>query len=285
MIPQNFDYSAPANLKEALTLLAGGKAKILAGGMSLIPLMKLRLAAPEHVVDISRIPGLSYVREEQGTIRVGALTTHYEVETNALLRGKCPLLPETASHIGDVQVRNMGTLGGSIAHADPAADYPAALYALEAKVRLVSAKGDRTLSMDEFLVDTMTTAIEWGEIVLEVILPVEAGGTGVSYQKMPQPASGFALVGVAARIASSGGKISMARVGVTGVAPKAYRAEKVEELLAGKSGTAEEIRQAAAVIADEVEPNSDLHASADYRAQMAKVYAARAITSALQRTA
>jgi len=155
----------------------------------------------------------------------------------------------------------------------------------KAKVRLVSAKGDRTLSMDEFLVDTMTTAIEWGEIVLEVILPVEAGGTGVSYQKMPQPASGFALVGVAARIASSGGKISMARVGVTGVAPKAYRAEKVEELLAGKSGTAEEIRQAAAVIADEVEPNSDLHASADYRAQMAKVYAARAITSALQRTA
>jgi aerobic carbon-monoxide dehydrogenase medium subunit len=236
-------------------------------------------------VDISRIPGLSYVREEQGTIRVGALTTHYEVETNALLRGKCPLLAETASHIGDVQVRNMGTIGGSIAHADPAADYPAALYALEAKVRLVSAKGERTLSMDEFLVDTMTTAIEWGEIVQEVILPVEAGGTGVSYQKMPQPASGFALVGVAARIARSGGKISMARVGVTGVAPKAYRAENVERLLTGKSGTRDEIRQAAAVTADEVEPNSDLHASAEYRAQMAKVYAARAITAALQRTA
>ena len=285
MIPQNFEYTAPANLQDALTLLAGGKAKVLAGGMSLIPLMKLRLAAPEHVVDISRIPGLSYVREEQGTIRVGAMTTHHEIETNALLRGKCPLLSEAAGNIGDVQVRNMGTIGGSIAHADPAADYPAALYALEARVRLVSAKGERTLSMDEFLVDTMTTAIEWGELVLEIILPVEAGGTGVSYQKMPQPASGFALVGVAARIAKSAGKISMARIGVTGVAPKAYRAENVEQRLTDKAGTPDDIRQAVAVIAEEVEPNSDLHASADYRAQMAKVYAARAISTALQRTA
>lgn len=283
MIPQNFEYTAPANLQEALDLLAGGKAKVLAGGMSLIPLMKLRLAAPEHVVDISRIPGLSYVREEQGAIRVGAMTTHYEIETNALLRGKCPLLSETAGNIGDVQVRNMGTIGGSIAHADPAADYPAALFALEARVRLVSAGSDRTLSMDEFLVDTMTTAIEWGEIILEVILPVEAGGTGVSYQKMPQPASGFALVGVAARIAKSGGTISMARVGVTGVAPKAYRAENVEEMLAGKAGSAEEIRQAAAVVADDIEANSDLNASADYRAHMARVYALRALTMAVQR--
>jgi aerobic carbon-monoxide dehydrogenase medium subunit len=285
MIPQPFEYTSPANLQEALTLLAGGKAKVLAGGMSLIPLMKLRLATPEHVIDISRIPGLSYVREEQGTIRVGAMTTHYEVETNPLLRGKCPLLSETASNIGDVQVRNMGTIGGSIAHADPAADYPAALYALEAKVRLVSAKSDRTLSMDEFLVDTMTTAIEWGELILEIILPIEAGGAGVSYQKMAQPASGFALVGVAARVARSAGKVSMARVGVTGVAAKAYRAENVEGLLVGTSGTPEDIRKAAAVVADEVEANSDLHASADYRAQMAKVYAARALATALSRTA
>src|SRR5579871_3743653 len=209
MIPQEFEYSSPANLKEALGLIADGSAKVLAGGMSLIPLMKLRLAAPGHVVDLGRVPGLNYIREEAGAIHVGAMTTHYEVETSPLLRGKCPLLAETASNIGDVQVRNVGTIGGSIAHADPAADYPAALYALEAKVHLVSAKSDRTLTMDEFLVDTMTTAIEPGELVLELILPVEAPSAGVSYQKMAQPASGFALVGIAARVMKSGGRVTM----------------------------------------------------------------------------
>jgi carbon-monoxide dehydrogenase medium subunit len=284
MIPQEFEYTAPASLQDALGMIAGGSAKVLAGGMSLIPLMKLRLAAPEHVVDIGRIPGLNYIREEAGSIHVGALTTHYEIESSPLLRGKCPLLAEAASNIGDVQVRNMGTIGGSIAHADPAADYPASLYALEAKVRLVSAKSDRTLSMDEFLVDTMTTALEPGELVLELILPVESGGTGVSYQKMAQPASGFALVGVAARIARAGGKITLARVGVTGLASKAYRASNVEKLLEGAAGTEEDIRKAAAVIADGVEANADLFASADYRAHMAQVYAARAITAALSRS-
>ncbi len=283
MIPQNFDYSAPADLKEALGLLADGSAKVLAGGMSLIPLMKLRLAAPERVVDIGRIPGLSYIREEGGAIHVGAMTTHYEVESSPLLRGKCPLLAETASNIGDVQVRNMGTIGGSLAHADPAADYPAALMALEAKVRLVSAKSDRTLDIGDFLVDTMTTAVEPGELVLELILPVEGGSTGVSYQKMAQPASGFALVGVAARVAKAGGQISLVRVGVTGLAAKAYRAANVETLLAGKAGSADDIRKASAVVADGVDANSDLYASADYRAHMARVYTARALAAAVSR--
>jgi aerobic carbon-monoxide dehydrogenase medium subunit len=283
MIPQEFEYTAPASLQDALDLIADGSAKVLAGGMSLIPLMKLRLAAPEHVIDISRIPGLNYIREEGGAIRVGALTTHYEVESSPLLRGKCPLLAETASNIGDVQVRNMGTIGGSIAHADPAADYPAALYALEARIRLVSAKTDRTLSIDDFLVDTMTTAIEPGELVLELILPVEGPGAGVSYQKMAQPASGFALVGIAARVARSGGKVSMARVGVTGLASKAYRAANVEKLLEGTAGSADDIRKAAAVVAERVDANSDLHASADYRAHMAQVYTARALNAALSR--
>jgi carbon-monoxide dehydrogenase medium subunit len=283
MIPQNFEYSSPANLQEALGLIAGGNAKVLAGGMSLIPLMKLRLAAPEHVVDISRIPGLNYIREQGGAIHVGAMTTHYEVESSPLLRGKCPLLAETASHIGDVQVRNMGTIGGSIAHADPAADYPAALVALEAKIRLVSAKTDRTLSIGEFLVDTMTTAVEPGELVLELILPVESGSTGVSYKKMAQPASGFALVGVAARVAMMGGRVSMARVGMTGLAAKAYRATNVEKLLEGTAGSADDVRKAAAVVAEGVDSNSDLHASADYRAHMARVYTARALAAAISR--
>src|SRR5215471_17010011 len=200
MIPQNFDYAVPANLQEALGMLADGNGKVLAGGMSLIPLMKLRLAAPGHLVDISRIPGLNYIREEAGTIHVGAMTTHYEIESSPLLRGKCPLLAEAASRIGDVQVRNMGTIGGSIAHADPAADYPAALLALEAQVRISSAKGERTLAIAEFLVDALATALEPGEIVREIIVPVEAAGTGVSYKKLLQPASGFAIVGVAARL-------------------------------------------------------------------------------------
>ncbi len=283
MIPQEFEYSSPANLKEALGLIADGSAKVLAGGMSLIPLMKLRLAAPGHVVDLGRVPGLNYIREEAGAIHVGAMTTHYEVETSPLLRGKCPLLAETASNIGDVQVRNVGTIGGSIAHADPAADYPAALYALEAKVHLVSAKSDRTLTMDEFLVDTMTTAIEPGELVLELILPVEAPSAGVSYQKMAQPASGFALVGIAARVMKSGGRVTMARVGVTGLAGKAYRAANVEKLLEGTAGTAADVRKAAAVVAKGVDANSDMHASADYRSHMARIYTARALAVALER--
>ena len=285
MIPQEFEYSAPANLQEALRLLADGNAKVLAGGMSLIPLMKLRLAAPDQVVDLGRVPGLNYIREERGAIRVGAMTTHYEVESSPLLRGMCPLLAEAAGNIGDVQVRNVGTIGGSIAHADPAADYPASLMALEAKVRLVSAKSDRTLAIADFLVDTMTTAIEPGEIILELILPVEGGGAGVSYQKLVQPASGFAIVGAAARVAKSGGKVAMACVGITGLAAKAYRATNVEKLLEGTAGSAEDVRKAAAVVADGVDANSDLHASADYRRHMAQVYTARALAAALSRTA
>src|SRR5207249_1821220 len=170
MIPQNFAYSSPSNLNEALALLAGGNAKVLAGGMSLIPLMKLRLAAPEHLVDLSRVPDLKTIREDSGAIRIGAMATHYEIESAALLRGKCPLLAEAASNIGDVQVRNMGTIGGSIAHADPAADYPASLVALEAQVRISSAKRDRTLSIADFLVEALSTALEPDEIVREIIV-------------------------------------------------------------------------------------------------------------------
>jgi carbon-monoxide dehydrogenase medium subunit len=284
MIPQEFEYASPASLPEALALIAGGNAKILAGGMSLIPLMKLRLAAPESVVDLGRIPDLNTIREEGGAIRIGAMTTHYAVESSALIRAKCPLLAEAAASIGDVQVRNMGTIGGSIAHADPAADYPASLMALEAQVRVVSAKGERTIAIADFLVDALATALEPGEIVSEVIVPLEAAGTGVSYKKLVQPASGFAIVGVAARVRKAGGKISMARVGITGLAGKAFRATNVEKLLEGTEGNAADIRKAAAVAGSGVDANSDLFASANYRLQMAKVYASRAMNEALLRT-
>jgi len=283
MIPQNFEYSAPNNLNEALALLADGNAKVLAGGMSLIPLMKLRLAAPEHLVDLGRVTDLKSIREEGGTIRVGATATHYDIESSPLVRGKCPLLAEAASSIGDVQVRNMGTIGGSIAHADPAADYPASLLALEAQVRIASAKGERTVGIEQFLVDALTTALDTGEIVREIIVPVEPANAGVSYQKMVQPASGFAIVGVAARVRKSGGKVAFVRVGVTGLAAKAFRATGVEKLLEGTTGSAADVQKAAAVVSDGADANSDLHASASYRQQMAKVYTARALTQALSR--
>jgi carbon-monoxide dehydrogenase medium subunit len=284
MIATAFEYTAPKSLDEALGLIANG-GKPLAGGMSLIPMMKLRLAAPEHLVNIGALAELNYIREENGELHIGASTTHYEVESSPLLLGKCPLLAENAGFIGDIQVRNMGTLGGSVAHADPAADYPAALQALEAKIVLRSATQTRTLATEDFFVDTFTTALEPGELVIEIIVPVEPGLTGTSYQKFLQPASGFAIVGVAARIRQEGGLISMARIGVTGLSGSSYRATNVENALTGKAPTEENIRAASAVVADGVEAGSDLHASADYRKHLAAVYTAKAIRAALSRSA
>jgi len=279
MIPNEFDYTAPATLQEALSLVAEGDRKILAGGMSLIPLMKLRLAAPAEVVDLGRVPGLGGITESDGIVRIGAMTTHHEVETSPVIRARCPLLGETASHIGDVQVRNIGTIGGSVAHADPAADYPAALVALEAKFRLVSAKSDRVVEASEFFLDTFTTALEPGEIVLEIQAPVEDAAEGHRYEKVAHPASGFAVVGVAARIKKTAGKITMARIGVTGMGPKAFRARRAEELLV--SGA--DIATAVATVGEGEEANSDLYADADYRRHLARVYAARAVTVAASR--
>jgi carbon-monoxide dehydrogenase medium subunit len=284
MIPQEFDYSAPKTLDEVMTLLASG-AKPLAGGMSLIPMMKLRLAAPEHLVDLGRVKELSYIREEAGAIHIGATTRHHEIETSALLRSKCPLLADTASNIGDVQVRNMGTIGGSVAHADPSADYPAALQALEAKVILKGAKAERTVAIDDFFVDTFTTSLEPGEMIREIIVPIDPEGVGTTYHKVPQPASGFAIVGIAVRIRREGEKIAMARIGVTGLSNRAYRATHAEAALTGRTGKPAEIQAAAELIAQGIEANGDLHASSEYRTHLAKIHAARAIATALARTA
>jgi carbon-monoxide dehydrogenase medium subunit len=284
MIPNTFEYTAPTALKDALALIGSG-GKPLAGGMSLIPMMKLRLASPEHLIDLNRIAELNYIRESNGELHIGANATHYDVETSPLILGKCPLLAETASHIGDIQVRNRGTLGGSVAHADPSADYPAALQALEAKIVLTSASATRTVSVVDFFVDTFTTALEPGELVTEVIVPVEAGLTGTSYQKFRQPASGFAIVGVAARIRREAGKITLARVGVTGVSGNSYRALKAEAALEGTAGTEAEITDAAKTVGHGIEAGADLHASAAYRLHLASTFAARAIRTALSRSA
>jgi carbon-monoxide dehydrogenase medium subunit len=279
MIPQEFDYSAPDTLKEAFALIADGERKILAGGMSLIPMMKLRLAAPEHVVDLGRVPGLNHIGEQGSMIHIGATATHHDVEISPIIRARCPLLAETASHIGDVQVRNRGTIGGSVAHADPAADYPATLLALEAQIRIASAKSERTVPALEFFLDPFTTALEPGEIVIEVVVPAENGSEGYRYEKVEHPASGFAIVGVAARIQKSGRGISLARIGVTGLGPHAFRALETERLL--ESGA--DLEKATATLDAGQEANADLYASADYRRHLARVHARRAISIALTR--
>ena len=286
MIPLNFEYHVPKNLEDALRLLErhGDEAKVLAGGHSLLPLMKLRLAAPRFVVDLGRLRGLSYIREEEGKIVIGAMTTHAEVESSALLQQKCPLLPETAAEIGDVQVRNRGTLGGSLAHADPAADYPAAILALDAEIVVSSSAGARTIPAEEFFVDLLTTQLRPGEILTQVRVPVQSARTGTAYVKLRQPASGFAIVGVAARVAvDRSGKVLDVAVGITGVGTKAYRASGVESALRGKQGSAKLVAEAARHAARGVEPLSDLHASREYRREMAAVMTRRALERAIAR--
>jgi len=279
MIANPFTYHSPATLEEAFAMLEDGSGKILAGGMSLIPLMKLRLASPESVIDLRRIPGLKQITESDGVVRVGAMTTHHEIETSPVIRGKCPLLAEAAGEIGDIQVRNMGTIGGSAAHADPAADYPAALVALEARIRLRSAQGERTVEASEFFLDAFTTALEPGEIVVAIEIAAEGASEGYKYEKVPHPASGFPVVGVAVRVKKSGGGIAMARIGVTGMGPHAFRARNAEALLQQGAGTA----AAAAVVGEGQETNSDVYASGEYRRHLARVHAARAIAAALKR--
>ena len=284
MIPAAFDYAVPATLDEALILLAANPddAKILAGGHSLLPAMKLRLAQPALLVDIGRIKELSYIREEGGQILIGAMTTHYQLESSALLKNICPLLPECASHIGDVQVRNKGTIGGSVAHADPAGDWPAAIVALEAELVAVGKDGERTIKAGDFFLDLMTTALAPGEILREIRIAKPAGRFGHGYQKVRHPASGFAVVGVAAALQiGPGGECERARIGVTGVASKAYRAVAVEEALEGQPLNEQTIAAAATHATDGVDANSDLYASEDYRRHLAIVYTKRAIQKAV----
>ena len=283
MIPAQFDYVRANTIDEALSLLAQNEdAKILAGGHSLLPAMKLRLAMPSLLVDIGRIKDLAYIREEDGQIAIGAATTHYQIESSGLLKTICPLLPQCASHIGDMQVRNKGTIGGSVAHADPAGDWPAAMVALNAEMIIASKSGDRSVNADDFFVDLMTTALEAGEILREIRINKPSDGTGQSYVKMHHPASGFAVVGVAANLSLTGdGRCQGASIGITGVAAKAYRPVAVENALNGAALNDEAIASAAAHATEGIELNGDLFASADYRKHLAEVYVRRAVSAAL----
>ena len=284
MISAQFDYVRANTLDEALTLLAQNEdAKILAGGHSLIPAMKLRLATPPVLVDISRIKDLSYIREENGQIQIGAMTTHYQIEASDLLKKICPLLPECAGHIGDMQVRNKGTIGGSVAHADPSGDWPAAIIALNAELIAVSKNGERTIKADDFFVELMTTALEPGEILREIRIDKSSGRNGQAYVKMHHPASGFAVVGVAANLTlNSDGGCEKASIGITGVSSKAYRPAAVESALTGSRLDDQTTAGAATHAADGVDINGDLFASEDYRRHLAQVFTKRAITAALK---
>src|SRR5713101_8314718 len=282
MIPAQFDYLTPKTIDEAISLLAEhpDEAKILAGGHSLIPAMKLRLATPQIVIDIGRIKDLSYIREEGGQISIGATTTHYQLEASDRLREICPLLPECAAQIGDVQVRNKGTIGGSIAHADPAADWPAAIIALGAEMVAEGPKGKRTIKIDDFFKGLLTTALADDEILTEIRVPAAAANVKSAYAKFPHPASRFAVVGVAAVLTMDGGKIGKASIGLTGAGTKATRAKGVEAAIAGKTADAASIQAAAEKAADGVDVQADLQGSVEYKQHLLRVFAKRAMEAA-----
>lgn len=286
MIPAVFDHIAPRSLDEALQLLAthGEEAKLMAGGQSLIPLLKLRLAAPKILVDLSRIAELRGIRQQDGEIFVGALATHFEIESSPLLKKKSPLLPETARSIGDVQVRNRGTVGGSLAHADPAADWPAAILALGGELSIRGPKGGRRLGADQFFLGPMTTALAADEMLTEIRLPTAAARSGTAYRKIAQRASGFAIVGVAVSLTLDGrGRCEDVRIGVTGLSDRPFRAERAETRLKGERPAAKALQASAAETAAGIEPLEDLHASAGFRAHLAALSCARALAEAAKR--
>jgi carbon-monoxide dehydrogenase medium subunit len=287
MIPTNFEYFAPTTISDAVQLLAqhGDDCKVLAGGHSLLPAMKLRLTQIPVLVDIGKIADLSYINVDGGTIRIGAMTTHGAVAASADIQQHCPLLAECGAQVGDQQVRNRGTMGGSLVHADPAADWPAAALALNAELVLKSASGERVVKAADFFVDMLTTDVQPGELLTEIRIPVPAQPQAFAYLKVPQAASGFAVVGVAVQLEMDGGTCKSVSIGVTGLAPKAYRAASVEAALTGAALDDAAISAAAAKAdADASDAMGDIHASEDYRRHLTRVYAKRAVQAAAAKT-
>ncbi len=280
MIPAAFEYQRASSVDDALGALAGGDAKVIAGGMSILPLMKLRLAQPARLVDIGHLSELKGSRATgDGGWEVGALTTYSE----ALEATKLDFTRDCINGIGDVQVRNRGTVGGAISHADPASDLPALLLALDYSAVLRSSRGERTVPLDGFFRGAFESDIAPDEILVKLVRGPLADGAKGSYQKMQHPASGYSVVGVCAVIGSSGGSISHARVAITGVGEVAYRAKAVEDALQGSDGSADAVASAAAHAADGQTVNGDIYADRDYRSKMAVVYTRRAIEAALGR--
>jgi carbon-monoxide dehydrogenase medium subunit len=285
MIPAAFEYSSPKSLTEAISLLEkyGAGAKILAGGMSLIPLMKLRMAAPKHLIDLNGIEGLSYIRESDGHLTIGALTRESELDESALIRQKYPIIHDTASVIGDPLVRNMATVGGNLAHADPANDHPATMLALSSEVVAIGPKGKRTIPLSEFFTGIFTTALAADEILTEIRIPTPPARSGGAYLKVERKVGDFATAAVAAQVTLDGNNCQRVGIGLTNVGPLPIRATRAEKALQGKAADEGAILEAARIAAEEAEPVDDLRGSADYKRSLIRVLTGRALRLAIAR--
>lgn len=288
MFPSSFGYVAARSVEDALDLIAkhGEDAKLLAGGHSLIPAMKLRLQSPRTLIDLGTVPGLRGIRVATNELVIGALTVHSDIAASDVVRTHLPGLAEAASVIGDLQVRNRGTIGGSVAHADPGADFPVILTALNASFVVHSVNGTRTISVDDFFTDFFTTAMTANEILTEIRVPIPPAGTGTAYTKLPHPASGYVVVSAGALVSrQASGTCAGARIAIGGLGSGPLRAIATEMELQGKPLTPQLIAGAALKAADESDPMDDAYASAEYKKHVATVYARRAIEAAVQRAA
>jgi aerobic carbon-monoxide dehydrogenase medium subunit len=283
VIPLAFDYEVAESVDHAIELLGqhGEEAKLLAGGHSLLPIMKLRLAAPTVLVDLGRVEELRYVRDEGDTIAIGAMTRHTDVERSELLQGQCGLLAYTASLVGDPQVRHRGTIGGSISHGDAASDLPSALLALEGTFVIKGSNGERTVAAGDFFQDYLQTDLAPDEVLTEIRVPKLGSNTGWSYQKFNRRAQDWAVVGVAAMIEKSDGGIGAARIGLTNMGSTPLRATAAEGALSGADASA--VAEATQQADEGTSPSSDIAASAEYRRHLARVLTRRAVEEALSR--
>jgi carbon-monoxide dehydrogenase medium subunit len=285
MKPPKFDYHAPTTVDEALALLGryGGDAKLLAGGQSLVPLLNFRLSRPAALVDLNRIPALAFIRETDGQVAFGAMTRQRTIEFSPVVKAKLPLLTEATRWVGHLPIRSRGTIGGSIAHADPSAEYPAVLAALDGEVRARGTRGERTLRADDLFQTYLTTALEPDEILTEVRLPAMPAGAAYAFEEFSRRHGDFAIVGIAAMVVIDDGRCRAARLATAGAGPVPVRLRAAEEILVQEGVGERAIAAAAARAAELVSPDSDLHASADYRRNLTRVLTGRALTRALGR--
>lgn len=285
MIPDKFTYFAPTTLSEAWSLLQNhpGEAKLLAGGQSLIPLMKFRLATPAYVIDMRNIPGLDTLEERNGHLAIGAMTREAALEKSTLVQRRYTGVYEASSVVADPLVRNFATVGGNLAHADPANDHPAMMLAARASVVVASPRGQRTLTVDDFLVDTMETALAPDEILIEIHVPAPAARTGSAYVKFERKVGDYAISAVGAQLTLDGDVISQAGIGLTNLGPKAIRATQAEAFLVGKQPTEENLREAARLAASAAQPMADLRGPESYKRAVTQTLAGRALRAAAQR--
>ena len=286
MIPESFDYFAPSTVKEAISLLKehGEDAKILAGGHSLIPMMKLRFASPTHLIDINNIPGLSYIKEEGGQLKIGAMTREAELEHSDLIRDKYPIFIDTTKLIADPQVRNMGTIGGNLAHGDAANDHPAVMMALGASVEITSDEGTRMVSIDDFFHGFYMTAVQEKEILTSIHIPVRDGKYSGAYHKIERKVGDYATVGVAVQLGvDNDGTCNYAGIGLTNVNPTPMRVKRAEEILVGSKLTDDVITKAAKYASEDCNPSADLRGDEDYKRHLINVVTGRMIYKAMSR--